>query len=383
MQYVRYGQTDAEVSRVGFGGMRFDMKNSDAENADIVRYAFDNGINYLDTAPGYSEDKSEIIFGKAVEQMKSQRDRFYISTKGMPTEFDTADKAVKAVEKSLSRLKCDKIDFYHVWCIRRMDQYKLAMQPGGQYEGLMKCKDKGLIENIVVSSHLPGMQIKEILDSGNFKGVLLGYNILNFRYRWPAAKYAYENGYGVVAMNPLGGGVIPQNEKSLSFLSIDGMTPTESALRFCISCPQITVTLNGFTTREHIDTACRVEEGAREFSDEDIAQIRSHLSDNMDRLCTGCGYCLEVCPKEIPIAGYMQYYNEMLLNNKPEDEMVEGIDFQHNWGLVADRKADATECIKCGRCENACTQHLDLIARLETVAAWEQKHYKSKNGTDK
>ena len=65
-----------------------------------------------------------------------------------------------------------------------MDQYQLAMKRRGQYEGLMKCKEEGLIGNIVISTHLSGAEIRQIVEKREFEGVLLGVNILNFPYRW-------------------------------------------------------------------------------------------------------------------------------------------------------------------------------------------------------
>ncbi len=96
MLYKEYGKTGKKVSAVGFGGMRFDMDKSIEENAELVRYANAKGINYFDTAPGYCNDKSEEIFGEAFKDMPGQ---FYVSTKGMPTTYDTADKAYEAVKK--------------------------------------------------------------------------------------------------------------------------------------------------------------------------------------------------------------------------------------------------------------------------------------------
>lgn len=378
MIYKPYGQTGIDVSTVGFGGMRFDTKLSNEENAELVRYAVDNGINYLDTAPGYCEDKSEDIFGIAIKQMADQRDKLFVSTKGMPEEFDTAEKAQAQVEKSLKRLNTEYIDFYHVWCVRKWGQYELAVKPGGQYEGLLKCKKQGKIRHIVISTHLRGPEVEDLISKNEFEGVLLGVNILNFLYRWEGLQAAYESGMGVVVMNPLAGGIIPQNESSLAFLASEGETPTEAALRFCISCPQITVTLNGFSTRDHIDTACKVADNAKPFTDEDIDRIRHHITTNMDKLCTGCGYCMGCCPVEIPISNFMQYYNEKLLLNKTEEVMVKQLDFQQNWGLVANRQANAADCTQCGRCEMACTQHLDIINRLNTIEKWEESLKKSK-----
>ncbi|MDH4202412.1 MAG: aldo/keto reductase [Phycisphaerae bacterium] len=372
MIYNIYGKTGLRVSAVGFGGMRFDLKQSQQANADLLRYAVDQGITYLDTAPGYCEDQSEDIFGLAISQMADQRENLYVSTKGMPEEFDTADKAIAQIDKSLTRLNTDYIDFYHVWCIRRWKEYELAMKPGGQYDGLLKCKEQGKIKHIVVSTHLRGPEVQDLVSNNEFEGVLLGVNILNFLYRWEGVQAAHKAGLGVVAMNPLAGGIIPQSEESLAFLAGEGETPTQAALRFCISCPEITITLNGFTTKEHVDMACNVADKATPFTDADIERIRGHVTDKMDKLCTGCGYCMGRCPVDIPVSNFMQYYNEKLLMNKTEEEMVKQLDFQQKWLLLADRKANAADCIQCGRCEMACTQHLDIVRRLEEMAGWEK-----------
>ncbi len=101
MIYKPYGKTGIDISAVGFGGMRFDLTRSQQDNAALIRYAVDRGITYLDTAPGYCEDTSEDIFGIAVKEMAARRGDFYISTKGMPENFDTAEKAIAQVDKSL------------------------------------------------------------------------------------------------------------------------------------------------------------------------------------------------------------------------------------------------------------------------------------------
>jgi predicted aldo/keto reductase-like oxidoreductase len=372
MIYSEYGRTGANVSAVGFGGMRFDESKSNEENAELLLYAWSKGINYFDTAPEYCSDRSEDIFGIALKQMADNRSRYYVSTKGMPTSFDTAGKARAAVHRSLKRLNVDKIDFYHVWCIRTLDHYELAMKKGGQYEGLARCKEEGLIGNIVISTHLPGSQVESIIRKNEYEGVLLGVNVLNFPFRWQGVRAAYEAGLGVVAMNPLSGGLIPKHEGQFAFLAQGDETPTQAALRFCISSPQITVTLVGFTTKEHIDIACRVADDARPFSDEDIDRVGARVSENMNALCTGCGYCMPCCPEDIPIASYMQVYNEKPLFKRTEKEMLAKIDGDHKWGILVDRPADAGDCTECAACEQACTQHLNIIERLKEIKGWEK-----------
>lgn len=370
MRYTEYGGLGRRVSCVGFGGMRFDTSRPEEENVGLVHHAFDKGITYFDTAPGYCGDKSEDIFGAAFKSMP--REQFVVSTKGMPQDYDTAQKARDAVRKSLDRLGVDKIDFYHVWCLRKMEHYELAMRAGGQYEGLLQCKEEGLIDHIVCSSHQPGHEIRAMLEDEKFEGVLMGVHILNFPYRWEGIKAARELGYGTVAMNPLAGGAIPSHEERLGFLARDGETPTEAALRFAIGCPGIDVALVGFSNRDHVDKACRIADANDPLSEAELDRIRGHLHESMSSICTGCGYCAG-CPKHIPVPSYMQAYNDKPLFNLSDEEMRKKMQFHHNWGWLVGRKADAAACIECGMCEEKCTQKLPIIERLRELAEWERE----------
>jgi hypothetical protein len=368
--YKKYGKTGKSVSAVGFGGMRFDTKLPQEKNAELLQYAFEKGINYFDTAPGYCNDQSLDIFGIALPKLP--REKFYVTSKCMPTAVKNGTEARKAVEDALRRLHLDKIDFYYVWCIRSIDQYHLAMKKGGQYEALQKCKTEGLIDHIVVSTHLNGPDTMTIIDRKEFDGVLLGVSAINFPYRWQGVQKAYDSGMGVVAMNPLAGGIIPRNEDRFKFLASKGETPTEAALRFCISCPQITVTLNGFTTRQHIDMACKVADKAKPFTQKDIDVFRQNISEGMDKLCTGCGYCLGLCPANVQVPSYMQFYNEISLNKPTKEKLIDAVNFHHGWGLLANSSVRADACLQCGKCEQACTQHLSIIERLREIVEWEK-----------
>ncbi len=373
MKYVKYGKTNKEVSVVGFGGLRFDLTKSNEENAELVKYAYDKGINYFDTAPGYCDDRSEDILGVAFRQLlKEGKKDFYISTKGKPTVYDTSEKAISAVKKSIKRLGVDKIDFYNVWCLRKMEHYELAMKKGGQYEGLLKCKEEGLIDHIVFSSHQPGDEVVEVLNQNNFEGVTMGINILNFSYRWNGVDHAYKNSYGVVAMNPLSGGSIPNHEKELSFLASKGETATQAALRFNITCPQITITLVGFGSKEDIDDACKIADTGKIFNDDDINELKNKLGKDMNEICTGCGYCKE-CPMEINIPGYMLLYNEKQMFKKTNEEMIDLVYGLEYWNYSSNTKKFAADCIQCGKCQEECTQHLSIMDRLREIAYWEEK----------
>lgn len=371
MIYKDFGDTGIKASAVGFGGMRFDITKTDAENSLLLDYARDKGINFFDTAPMYCEDHSHDIFGLFNERNKAVRESYYMSSKLMPEAVTTAAEAIEKVDAALSRLKTDYLDFFYVWCIRQPGEFEDAMRPDGLIEGLERCKEQGKIRHINISSHLRGNRLKAVLRQRKFAGILIGLNILNFPYRWSAVEAACASGGGVVAMNPLAGGTIPKHADKFKFIAREGETVTEAALRFCISCPEITVALNGFTTTQHIDTACAVADKAQPFSAEEREAIKQQLDDNLVQMCTACGYCDKDCPKKIPISSYMQFYNEQMLDNATAQAMAEKMKFEYKWGALADRHNEAKDCIRCKRCNQACTQHIDIIARLAEIAEWQ------------
>ncbi|MBE3100699.1 MAG: aldo/keto reductase, partial [Firmicutes bacterium] len=120
MQYREFGKTGVKISALGFGSMRLPqmrLHDKDVFNVDesirIIHRAFELGVNYIDTAPGYCDGESEIIVGKA---LKGWRDKVYLSTKN-PIEDASGEHFTQRLERSLKELDVDYIDFYHMWGI--------------------------------------------------------------------------------------------------------------------------------------------------------------------------------------------------------------------------------------------------------------------------
>lgn len=364
MYYKQYGDTNMKVSAAGFGCMRYDENDVKAGRlekcAEIVLYAHEKGINYFDTAPFYCDDQSETITGMALSQLP--RDSFYISSKAnMGTLFHgetTKSGFRRRLETTLTRLKVDYLDFYHLWCILNMESFnKQCEELYGFYE---EAKAEGLIRNIVFSSHMQGSQLEDAIDTGRFKGMLIGYNALNYRFRQSGIAAAYEKGMGVVVMNPLGGGLIPQNPEKFQYLA-EGtdLTVAQAALRFVASHKEITITLAGCTSKEHVDDACKAVEGLQEKTAAEIYREYENKGTSINDLCTGCGYCNK-CPRGIEIPKYMDSYNMSLLGSKMLERLSD------HWGIPA---AKAAECVRCGKCEGLCTQHLPIMDRLAEIGA--------------
>jgi predicted aldo/keto reductase-like oxidoreductase len=357
MLYKTYGQTGKSVSVMGFGGMRFSSPQDLDANAELLLYAYRKGINYFDTAPYYCDDRSEDSFGAAIKHF--QPGTFYISTKC--SEAD-GGKFRESLERSLQRLGVSKINFFHIWCLLRPGEWEERVQ-GGAIAAAFKAKEEGLIEHVVVSSHLQGDAIRALLQREPIEGVTLGYSAINFTFRQAAVDAAGQLGRGIVTMNPLGGGIIPRNAQRFEFLRSPGdRSAVEAALRFNISQPAITVALVGFNNRAEVDEACAAVEHFTPYSAAHIESLRAKSLQSLDGLCTGCGYCLP-CPAGIEIPKMMDAYNQQILAGGA-DAIADRLKW--HWRLTPQ---DAAVCTLCGTCEDQCTQHLPIRNRLQQIAA--------------
>ena len=363
MKYTRYGKTDMEVSTIGCGGMRF-TEPYDADTChEMVQYAYSKGINYFDTAPGYNADKSEIIFGRAFKDMfKTRKEKpFYVSTK---SSCDTPSDLRRNLERSLERMGLDCVDVMHEWCITSMDAFE-HRKANGILKELTKIKEEGLAKHIAISSHLPGEGIREVLNDYPFDGVLLGYCAMNFQYRDSGIDAAHRNQQGVVCMNPLAGGLIPDYPELFNFLKrTENESVVDSALHFLIDDPRINVALVGFSNNNHIDQAIAAMDSYKPLDAAYKDSLRSNLKENFNSICTGCAYCKD-CPKDIPIPALMGAYNQFHITKKPQN-MISTL--LYHYGISKEKTIEQIDsCIACKKCERDCTQLLPIIARMQEM----------------
>ncbi len=359
MLYREYGSTGVQVSALGFGGMRFDDQGNREECAALVKAAHDAGVNYFDTAPGYGD--SEELFGLAFQEMlKNRREHpFYVSTKSMALNSGNVR---RDMENSLERMGLDYIDFYHVWYIHHMDEFE-RRRAMGVLEEFEKLKSEGLARHIVVSTHLPGEQVGNLLRAYPFEGVLLGYSAMNFAYREAGLEVASERGLGVAVMNPLAGGIIPQHPELFSFLrSREDETVVEAALRFLFNNERIDVVLVGLGNQKELREAVSAVDGYRPLNKGRVDEMRKNLNVGLNKLCTNCGYC-DNCPEGIPIPQFMDSWNYFHLTGKVSQLQTR---IALHWHIEEPAEL-LGRCSECGRCEDACTQDLPIIARLKEM----------------
>jgi predicted aldo/keto reductase-like oxidoreductase len=357
-----YGKTGKEITVISFGGMQFPEPQNIEAMAELVYYAYQRGINYFDTAPMYCQDKSEDIIGTAIKRMEPGT--FYVSTKCMKAD---GDELRKSLEKSLKRLNVEKIDFFHIWCILTLDAWEKRIA-GGAVEAALKAKEEGLIEHLVASSHLPGNELRQLLSNNPLEGVTVGYCAINFPYREEGLAAAREMDLGVVTMNPLGGGLIPQNAERFTFLmGPEDKSVVEAALRFNVSNPAVTSALVGFSTKQHVDEAVDAIENFKPYGQDRIEAIRNKVVESFNDLCTGCGYCLP-CPEGLEIPKLMDAYNRKILGGNKDKHITDRL-YWH-WSI---KPQSAQGCSLCGECEERCTQHLPIRERMQEIAVLPEK----------
>jgi predicted aldo/keto reductase-like oxidoreductase len=163
-------------------------------------------------------------------------------------------------------------------------------------------------------------------------------------------------------MNPLGGGVIPDHPELFKHIRREGESTVTAALRILWDHPVISVTLVGFDTIEHVNEALQAIEGYKPRTIAELEEAKSKTASSFEGICTGCAYC-DNCPQDIPIPCYMDAYNQKLLDKNNKDPI--GDRLKWHWNL---ERSGAGKCVSCGLCEEACTQHIDIINRLKEIA---------------
>ena len=365
MKYRQLGQTGYNVSRLGFGAMRLPMtgKGDEAQvNRELaiplIHRAFEAGINYIDTARGYCNTDSQRAVGEAVENWHDRKS-IIISTKN-PYFGKDEKKWWKNLEDSLRRLRIESIDIYNYhgvnWKIFTED-----IEPRVS-KWMNSAKDQGLVKHICTSFHDENDALLKIIESGLFESVTVQYNMLDRRLEDGIA-YAREKGLGVVVMGPVGGGRLGEPSSVMKKVTGEGARIPETALRFVLANPLVTVALSGMSEIVHVDENTAIVENAAVLSEEELTVINSHLDKlkkMADLYCTGCGYCVP-CDQGVNIPRIFELFNQARVYDIWErSREAYGWIGEEEW--EPGQKAD--KCIECGECEIKCPQNIPIINQL-------------------
>ena len=363
-----FGKTGLELSALGFGAMRFPMLLKDDKNivdddlsVPLLHKAFELGVNYVDTALYYCESLSEVTVGKALKSWKGEK--IYVSTKN-PIETDSGADFMKRLETSLKKLDTDCIDLYFMWGIS-LDSFKNKILSKDVMEAALKAKEQGLFKHLCFSYHDKPENMKEIIDSGYFEGVMVQYNLLD-RSNEENLIYAKEKGLGVVIMGPVGGGKLGAPSELIRGLLKEKPTSTaEMAMRFVLANPNVDIALSGMSTMTQVEENAQIAARLSHLTDAEITQIKKILEENKklaELYCTSCDYC-KPCPQEINIPHLFG-----IMNTHRVYELTEHAISLYNEtmrGTAWTKSESPLKCTQCGVCEKKCPQKLPIIKQLK------------------
>ena len=330
MEYRILGKTGLKISRLGFGGIP--IQRIDAEGTKVlVHQMLEAGINYIDTARGYTV--SEEFLGYALEGI---RDKFVIATKSMSR---TKEAMAADIEISLKNLRTDYIDLYQIHNATP-EQLEQVMAPGGALEALQEAKAAGKIGHIGLTAHsLETFKLALNLDW--VETFMFPYNIVETQAEKLIAECAKRN-IGFIDMKPLAGGAIED---------------ATLALRYICANDAVTVVIPGMAeVRELEQNLAAVNDTAPITNEEKAAflEVRNQLGTNF---CRRCNYC-QPCAAGINISGCF---------------LFDGYLQRYGLGEWAKGRYDAMpkhagDCIGCGACEARCPYNLPIRDMLKKVA---------------
>ncbi len=361
MQY-RKDRKGNELSILGYGCMRFTKKGAgiDIDKAEKeLMTAYNAGVNYYDTA--YIYPGSEAAVGEIFER-NNIRDKINIATK-LP-QYLIGNRAAldRYFDEELSRLRTDHVDYYLMHHLTDVAMWE-KLKDIGILDWIQEKKQSGAIRNIGFSYHGNTDNFLKILEDYDWDFCQIQYNYLDEVAQAGKAglQAAAAKGLAVMIMEPLRGGklvnMLPEAAKEAMQDSGRGWGPAEWGLRWLYNQPEVTVVLSGMNSVEMVEANCRTASEAQAF--ETLEKVKKAIREKERVGCTGCRYCMP-CPKGVDIPGIFRCWNTMYTESKSAGRSQ----FIQTVGLTRE-PAFASQCIRCGKCEQHCPQSIPIREKLQ------------------
>ena len=356
-----------EISRLGYGGMRF-PKNGDEVDMDaavqLLRKAYEMGINYFDTAMVYHKGESEKIFGKAFEPYP--RDSYLIADK-MSIWLCSDEEDMKArFYNQLKTLKTDYIDFYLVHSLNR-NHYK-KVKDLHCVEFLQQMKQEGKIKHLGFSFHDTYQVFTQILNDYTWDFVQIQLNYLDWHNQGAEQLYREleRRNLPVMVMEPVRGGYLAtiDSERAKPFLELEPQRSIASwAIRWVESLPQVAVVLSGMSDLQQLEDNVATMTHFEPMNEQELAAIDRVVEEirKVNEIpCTGCRYCMD-CPMGVDIPEIFSIYSQYKIFGKEKA-------FVQDYEEVVEHGNGAEHCVRCMACTTKCPQMLAIPDKLEMIA---------------
>ena len=338
---VRFGKTGLMVSKIAFGGIPI-QRLSASDAMAVVRGVLDMGINFIDTANGYSTSEERI--GAAIKGIP--RDSIVIATKSGARDKKTF---LENLDLSLKRLGTDYIDIFQHHGIMTLEDYGKIMGEDGAFEGMTEAVRAGKVRFPAFSSHSVHAAI-QVMREGRFAVVQLPFNFVDDEAAKEAIPLAKELDMGFISMKPLGGGLLNNAELAVKYLmQFDSIVPDP-----------------GIEKLSEMEEIVRIAESGKALTADDEAAIGRIKSEMGKSWCHRCDYC-RPCPQGIAISGALNLMS-----------FIKRMPFEGVKAMAGSNMENARKCIKCRECVGKCPYSLDIPELIvEKIAIWDK--YLSEN----
>jgi len=370
VQYRVFDKLGEKLSVLGFGAMRLPVEGGDQgnikeeESIELIRYAIDKGVNYVDTAYNYHKGNSEILVGKALKD--GYREKVKIATKLPVWLVNTYEDFDKYLNEQLQKLDVEYIDFYLLHSLDREKWTKIKEL--NVFDFMDKALKDGRVKHIGFSFHDELSLFKEIIDSYDWHFCQIQYNYMNENYQagTEGLEYAASKNIPVIIMEPLLGGKLaktpPKEIQDIWNKAAVKRTPAEWGLRWVLNHKEVAVVLSGMSdmkqVEENIKTAEDAEPGSLTREELDLIEEAAEKFQSRTAIgCTNCEYCMP-CPNKVWIPYNFELYNDYY--------MYETEEYSRNmYQRLKEQNKSASLCVECGKCETACPQKLPIIETLK------------------
>ncbi|MCR5741013.1 MAG: aldo/keto reductase [Gammaproteobacteria bacterium] len=349
--------------KLAFGCMRLPMKDDEVDLDEfklMVDEFISNGFNYFDTAHVYIGGKSETAMKECLVK-RYDRSKYTVTNKLSSSTFKTEEDIIPVFNSQLEAMGLDYFDFYlmHAQSRNNYDHYKECHA----YETAFKLKEMGKVKHVGLSFHdTPEFLDKILTEYPQIEVVQIQLNYLDFENPAIQSRRCYEvcvkHDKPVLIMEPVKGGSLvnlPLNANDV-FASLNNGSNASYAIRFAASLPNVVMVLSGMSNLEQMKDNVSYMKDFKPLNKEEYAAIDKvvEIFKSQELIaCTDCKYCMPGCPMHIQIPEIFKAYNSSLRFRDGDGK------WQYR-KMVQDGGAKATACIKCGKCENICPQHLSI-----------------------
>ncbi len=369
-----------DVKKLGFGTMRLPLTDpNNAGSVDIERFKemvdayLSSGFTYFDTAWPYCGEQSECAVRAALVE-RYPRDRYQLTDK-LPTyvlhSFEDRDRIFQ------EQLRKTGVDYFDYYLLHNINASTLPdFERYHCFEWIKQKKEQGEVKQIGFSYHDGPELLDQLLTAHpEFEVVQLQLNYLDWESLGIQSKKCYEvcvkHGKPVFVMEPVKGGTLAELPEAVEKLFREyapEMSIPSWAIRFAASHEQVEMVLSGMSDMRQLLDNISYMSAFQPLNETEMVMVKKaaeQINKDVAIPCTACSYCTEECPKQIAIPQYFSLYNADEQERKTKTFTAQGA-YYENLSLAFGK---ASDCIKCGKCEEHCPQHLPVRKYLEDVAA--------------